>query len=162
MTELLLLLGGLVASQAEVSDLAAAREAVRRADIEFCRALTAKDAERFKAFIAEEATFYGGASPARGREVVFQGWAHYFAPDAIRSVTWEPRHVEVSRSADLGYTLGEAVFTRREPDGSKVTSRSHYVTIWKSTPTAAGKRWWTLERPPSLNRRRVEDRLFRA
>ena len=106
MTHLLMLggLGGLTWLFAQSADIEAAREAIRRADLEFCRALVDKNVERFKSFIAEDATFYGGTSPARGRETVFQGWAHYFSADAQRKVTWEPQQVEVSRSGDLGYT----------------------------------------------------------
>jgi ketosteroid isomerase-like protein len=44
---------------------------------------------------------------------------------------WHPVAGEVARSGDLGFTVGNAVFTGRSLDGSPQVRYSKYLTVWK-------------------------------
>ena len=47
------------------------------------------------------------------------------------SLTWEPLLADVSRSGDLGYTLGKYTASSTRTDGSKSERQGYYTTIWK-------------------------------
>ena len=47
------------------------------------------------------------------------------------SFTWEPVFADVSRAGDLGYTIGEYLFTSLDSAGNEISGRGYYVTIWK-------------------------------
>jgi ketosteroid isomerase-like protein len=54
------------------------------------------------------------------------------------SITWEPDHVQVAASGDLGYTTGWNTMTLPGADGSPVTLRNRYITVWRKE---ADGRW---------------------
>jgi ketosteroid isomerase-like protein len=47
------------------------------------------------------------------------------------ALVWHPVAGEVSQSGDLGFTVGNAVFTGRREDGGQVVRYSKYLTVWK-------------------------------
>jgi ketosteroid isomerase-like protein len=107
-----------------------AREAIRKADLDFARALKDKDMDKFKSFLQEEATFYG-SQINRGREAVTKAWSVFFEVDAKQTLLWEPYKAEVSASGDLGYTAGEYEIRSLVEGGDNASLHGHYVTIWK-------------------------------
>jgi ketosteroid isomerase-like protein len=110
----------------------AAREAVRRADVEMCRAVSEHDAAGFRAFIAEDAAFYAGSGAVmKGPGAVVAGWAPLLARDRSSSLTWEPDTVEVAGSGELAYSSGPFLLTTRDASGATRTLRGRYVTIWR-------------------------------
>jgi ketosteroid isomerase-like protein len=44
---------------------------------------------------------------------------------------WRPVAGGVAKSGDLGFTVGNAVFTGRREDGGQVVRYSKYLTVWK-------------------------------
>jgi ketosteroid isomerase-like protein len=44
---------------------------------------------------------------------------------------WKPDFVEVSKSADLGYTYGKYTFTKPDSTGKAVRSNGIFHTVWK-------------------------------
>ncbi len=40
-------------------------------------------------------------------------------------------HGEVSQAGDLGFTVGNAVFTGEREDGARILRYSKYLTVWK-------------------------------
>jgi ketosteroid isomerase-like protein len=53
------------------------------------------------------------------------------APTEKNSLVWHPVAGEVADSGDLGFTVGNAVFTGYREDGTKVERFSKYLTVWK-------------------------------
>ncbi len=47
------------------------------------------------------------------------------------ALVWHPVAGEASRSGDLGFTVGNAVFTGQREDGGQVVRYSKYLTVWK-------------------------------
>ncbi len=47
------------------------------------------------------------------------------------SLVWHPVEGEMAASGDLGYTVGNAVFTGERDDGAAVVRFSKYLTVWK-------------------------------
>jgi uncharacterized protein (TIGR02246 family) len=126
-----LIIGGIVATPAVFGEAPeSAREAVRRADVAFDRAMAEKDLEAFSELVAVDAVFYG-SKIAEGREAVVEGWQPFFAPDPDATLRWRPGFVEVSASGDLGYTRGEYEMTLRGENGVRQRLTGSYVTIWR-------------------------------
>jgi ketosteroid isomerase-like protein len=46
-------------------------------------------------------------------------------------LTWQPTRADVSRSGDLGYTVGSFERKSSDPQGNPAVRRGKYVTIWK-------------------------------
>ncbi|HKW49268.1 MAG TPA: DUF4440 domain-containing protein, partial [Gemmatimonadaceae bacterium] len=77
--------------------------------------------------------------------VVFSGSEIVIGTDAIRALydeqqraggtlNWRPVYADAAESGDLGWTVGEYVFTGRGANGSVVQRFGKYLTIWKKQP----------------------------
>ena len=107
-----------------VADLRAAVFEVERA---FAATMAERDHAAFTAMIADEAIFFAGSEPLRGRAAVAAAWAGFFAgPEAPFS--WAPDQVEVLASGTLALSTGP-VF---DADGA-VTAR--FQSIWRREPS---------------------------
>lgn len=96
---------------------------VRAAETAFAASMAARDLQAFQALLDEEAVFFGGAEPARGKAAVAAQWAAFFeGPEAPFS--WAPEVVEVLASGDLALSSGP-VFS---PDGKRVAT---FNSIWR-------------------------------
>ena len=105
--------------------------AIRYADVVWSKAAEAKDLERVLAVFADGASELAPNVPiAVGKDALRKVWTQYFATPGF-AISWQPTKVEVSRGADLGYSLGTYVLTAPDPAGKPVTDRGKYVTIWK-------------------------------
>ena len=47
------------------------------------------------------------------------------------TLVWHPVAGEVAQSGDMGFTVGNAVFTGRRDDGGQVVRYSKYLTVWE-------------------------------
>jgi ketosteroid isomerase-like protein len=116
---------------------AGAREAIRKADADFCEAVTARDRARFADLVAPEARFFQASGPTGSREEVLTAWEVFFVENGPR-LTWAPVHVEAAASGDLGYSTGRFELTAKNADGTPRTGTGWYVTIWRK---GADGRW---------------------
>lgn len=73
---------------------------------------------------------------------IFSGPGEFITgPEAIResfgasvsgaALSWHPIAGEVAKSGDIGFTVGNAVFTGNRADGAPVVRYSKYLTVWK-------------------------------
>lgn len=107
-----------------------ALEAIRAADAAF-----ADDAARhgagaaFGHFAASDAQVFSAPGEfITGPDAITQS----FGPATAGStVGWHPVAGEVSAGGDLGYTVGNAIFTSTRDDGTTQVRRSKYLTVWK-------------------------------
>ncbi|MEW6707681.1 MAG: nuclear transport factor 2 family protein [Pseudomonadota bacterium] len=105
------------------ADLAALRQQVFEAERAFAKSMADRDHAAFARFVAEEAVFFSGPTPLRGRQAVVDGWKRFFdKPQAPFS--WEPDQVEVLDSGTLAHSSGPV----RDP-GGKLTGR--FNSIWR-------------------------------
>lgn len=77
--------------------------------------------------------------------VVFSGSEIVIGTDAVRALfdeqqraggtlNWRPVYADAANSGDLGFTVGEYVFTGRGTTGTVVQRFGKYLTIWKKQP----------------------------
>ena len=99
------------------------RQQVFAAERAFARSMAERDARAFAAFVADEAVFFGGAAPLRGKAAVVAGWARFFEGPAA-PFSWEPDQVEVLDSGTLALSTGPV----RDLAG-KVIAR--FNSIWR-------------------------------
>lgn len=89
----------------------------------FAASMANRDFESFSQFVDEEAIFFTGPEPLRGKAEVLEVWKRFFvAPEAPFS--WEPDQVEVLPSGKLASSSG-LVF---DPSGNAV---SRFNSIWR-------------------------------
>lgn len=104
------------------------RHVVFAAESSFAASMANRDLAAFTRFLSPEAIFFGGPSPARGRDGVVAAWRRFFEGEAA-PFSWRPETVEVLPSGNLALTSGPVfdpggkqtgIFNsiwRREPDG---------------------------------------------
>ena len=93
-----------IASAARPSNADLKRQ-VADAERAFAATMKARDHVAFTRFLADEAIFFSGAVPLRGRSAIASAWrAYYDGPQA--PFTWEPEQVEVLDSGTLAYSGG--------------------------------------------------------
>lgn len=96
---------------------------VRETELAFAATMTDRNFEGFVSFLSEEAIFFAGDKPLRGREAVAEAWKPFFeSPDAPFS--WQPEIVEVLASGDLALSSGP-IF---DPTGKEVGT---FNSIWR-------------------------------
>lgn len=105
------------------ADTAQLAEQVRAVETAFAKTMADRDWAAFKAFISEEAVFFGGRGVLRGRDAVADGWKRYFA-EAQAPFSWAPEQVEALASGTLALSSGP-VFA---PDGTRTGT---FQSIWR-------------------------------
>jgi len=96
---------------------------VVNAERAFAATMKARDHAAFTGFLAEEAIFFSGSTPLRGREAIARAWRPYY--DGPRApFSWEPEQVEVVDSGTLAYS-GGPVF---DAGGKRV---GRFNSIWR-------------------------------
>jgi len=99
------------------------QEQVFAAERAFARSMADRSLASFSAHVADEAIFFTGAVPLRGKSEVVAGWARFFEADAA-PFSWEPDQVEVLQSGTLALSTGLV----RDP-GGKVVGR--FNSVWR-------------------------------
>lgn len=120
-----LLIALALASAAAAGEPLAERLQQQVAETERAFALTMaeRDHTAFTSFLAEEAVFFSGETPLRGRQQVAEAWAAYFAePEAPFS--WQPETVVVLDSGTLALSSGPV----RDPAGYRFAT---FNSIWR-------------------------------
>jgi ketosteroid isomerase-like protein len=109
---------------------------LRQADVEFDRAVADGDIAAFADLVADDAVFFGAATPLEGRDAVVAAWRPFLDPDSGFTLRWSPTDVEVGSSGDLGVTRGNYRSTRITEDGSISVGVGFYVTVWRRSEDA--------------------------
>lgn len=89
----------------------------------FARTMVERDHAAFVGFLADEAVFFAGDRPLRGRQEVAEAWKPFYdGPDAPFS--WTPEQVEVLASGTLALSTGPV----HDPGGRLV---GRFTSIWR-------------------------------
>jgi len=105
-----------------------AAEEVTAADAGMSRAVEARDAAAFGAFLHADAIFANARGLSGGRDVVLAEWRPYLTAGGP-TLAWSPERAVVSASGDLAVTIGRFTW-RGSADGSPATAEGEYVTVW--------------------------------
>ena len=99
------------------------QEQVLAAERAFAKSMADRSLTAFSQYVAEEAIFFTGAVPFRGKPEVIAGWSRFFEGQAA-PFSWEPDRVEVLQSGTLALSTGLV----RDSSG-KVIGR--FNSIWR-------------------------------
>jgi uncharacterized protein (TIGR02246 family) len=111
--------------------------AIRALDADWVKAV--KDPQTFTAFYAEDAVVLPpGGQMARGKEAITKMWQQMVAQPGF-DLTFAPTKVEVARSGDLAYEVGDYALTVKDKRGKPQTSKGKYVVVWAKQPDGSWK-----------------------
>lgn len=109
------------------ADAGKGREAIRRQVIAteraFARTMADRDFAAFQSFLSDEAIFFYGPTPLRGKAAVAAGWKRLFEKKEA-PFSWEPADVEVLDSGTLALSTGPV----RDPAGKQVAT---FTSVWR-------------------------------
>jgi len=111
-------------------------KALLNADMEFSRASVEHGAaEAFYRFLTDDAIqLAAGGEPVFGKEAI----RNEMEAGVEVTLTWQPKHAEVARSGDMGWTWGTYVAKWQKDDGEGV-SYGKYLNVWKKQPDGSWK-----------------------
>lgn len=89
----------------------------------FAKTMADRDHAAFTRFLADDAVFFSGPVPLRGKAAVAAGWKRFYE-GAQAPFSWRPDKVEVLDSGELALSTGP-VF---DPDGKPVAS---FTSVWR-------------------------------
>ena len=121
-----LALAGCVSAPQKIPRAQAQRE-VEATERAFAKTMADRDHAAFAGFLAEDAVFFGGKEPQRGKAQVAAGWKKYFDKPAA-PFSWEPAQVEVLDSGMLALSTGPV----RDADGKIIAT---FNSIWQRQPS---------------------------
>jgi ketosteroid isomerase-like protein len=134
---LLLFLWGATASGATA---ATATDDVRNAETSFAQAFADRDAAKFAALIADDATFTTATTTLAGKPEIVKGWSAYFAKEKA-PFSWHPERVYTNAAGDLGLSIGPVYDAAGNHIGdySSIWQKQHDGT-WKIVFDGPGSR----------------------
>lgn len=89
----------------------------------FAQSMADRDHAAFTSFLSDEAVFFSGTTPVRGKQDVAASWKPFFeGPSAPFS--WAPEDVEVLDSGTLALSTGPV----RNPEGKVIGT---FTSIWR-------------------------------
>jgi CubicO group peptidase (beta-lactamase class C family)/ketosteroid isomerase-like protein len=102
---------------------AAARSQVESAERAFAASMAQRDFSAFGRFVADDAIFYAGEKPLRGKAAISAAWSKFYE-GAQAPFSWEPDHVEVLDSGALALSSGPVT----DPLGRVV---ARFNSVWR-------------------------------
>ncbi|MGB6787230.1 MAG: SgcJ/EcaC family oxidoreductase [Candidatus Acidiferrales bacterium] len=104
--------------------------AIRGLDTSWAGMASAKDPDQFAAFYAPDATLMApGAPVAAGKDAVRKMWANLMGTPGF-TMSFTPSRIQVSKSGDLAYEIGQYQLTLTDANGSPQTVNAMYVVVW--------------------------------
>jgi ketosteroid isomerase-like protein len=89
----------------------------------FAKTMAERDSTAFASFVSDEAVFFSGPAPLRGKRGVTGYWRRFFEkPEAPFS--WDPERVEVLDSGTLALSTGPVY----DPRGRKTAT---FTSVWR-------------------------------
>jgi uncharacterized protein (TIGR02246 family) len=127
------------APQAAPDTREADERAIREIDIEWSKAMAAKDVERCMSFYADDASVFEPGSPmVTGKDAIRKGLDAFLAVPRL-SLSAKIAKVVVARSGDLAYTYGTYAMTMNDAKGKPVNDKGKGVTVWGKQPDGKWK-----------------------
>jgi ketosteroid isomerase-like protein len=96
---------------------------VQAAERAFAKTMADRDPAAFERFLSEEAVFFSGDEPLRGKRRVAEAWARFFEGGEA-PFSWDPDRVEVLASGTLALSTGPV----RDAHGNII---ARFNSIWR-------------------------------
>ena len=114
------------------------RQAIAKAEADFEKARAEKGLEGWLSFFADDtADFVRGGPFTFTKDEMRQHLEKDFDP--ADQLTWQPVKIEVAKSGDLAYSLGNWQLKGKDPTGNEVTRTGKYITVWKKQKDGSWK-----------------------
>ena len=114
-------------------------DAIRAADIEWNKAMQARDVDKSISFYGDGAILLGNKAPAvEGRDSIRKEFQEMLSQTG-GSFNFTNTSVEVARSGDLAWEHGVYQFTGSDKKGKPVTEKGKYLTVWKKQADGSWK-----------------------
>jgi len=112
---------------AQEPELAQLRQQVEDTERAFAGTMADRDHDAFMTFLSDEAIFFAGEKPLRGKQQVADAWKPFFLEPAA-PFSWEPESVVVLDSGTLALSTGPV----HDPAGKRVAT---FNSIWRLDPS---------------------------
>jgi ketosteroid isomerase-like protein len=89
----------------------------------FAKTLADRDHIAFTSFLSDEAVFFSGQTPLRGKQQVAQAWKRFYEKSEV-PFSWAPEKVEVLDSGTLALSTGPV----HDPKGKLIGT---FMSIWR-------------------------------
>jgi uncharacterized protein (TIGR02246 family) len=104
--------------------------AIRGLDANWAGMASSKNPDQFAAFYAPDAILMApGAPVAAGKDAVRKLWANLMGTPGF-TMSFTPSRVQVSKSGDMAYEVGQYQLTLTDANGNPQTVNAMYVTVW--------------------------------
>lgn len=134
-----LLLGAACAPRA---DVARETQALLETDIEWAHQAAGHDADSVVAYWTDDARVVMPGQPTlQGKDAIRRMVTSSLATPGFH-ISWAPEKAVVSRSGDLGYTVGSNEITVPDSAGHVTRIAGRYITVWRK---GADGRWRCVE-----------------
>ncbi len=94
----------------------------------------------FQTFAANEGVIKRKGKIIKGNNAITEYYKNNPKPN--QTLSWKPDFVEVSKSGDLGYTYGTAIFATTDSVGRVTEKQGKFHTVWKRQPDGQWKFVW--------------------
>ena len=120
-----------IATQRSSALAGANHDALLAADRAFDAATADKKFAGFSSFLADNVSTLRADQPVlRGKAAMQSAWKPLIENQSI-SLRWQPISADISKSRDLGYTVGSYTVTRTDEKGTSIVGTGKYLTIWR-------------------------------
>lgn len=117
----------------------ALRASLLNADAAWAQSAADKDAAAFVSFVADDGSLLPANSPILTEKNAMKEWASNLMTSPGYALHWEATTGVVSRTGDLGYTVGTYELTLNDADGNPMTDTGKYATVWEKEPDGKWK-----------------------
>ena len=121
---------GLTSACMRPADIREEQAALRAADQEWSESLR-EDVDTFLSYLTTDATIHMTGLPPLDSPEAIRREISSRAESSGYSAQWRASEVQVSASADLGYTVGAYTVTRTNVAGNAIPETGKYVAIWR-------------------------------
>ena len=105
------------------SNLGEAKAQVFATERAFAKTMADRDYTAFTSFLSEDAVFFSGPEPRRGKQAVADAWKRFYEKPQP-PFSWDPEKVEVLDSGMLALSSGPV----RDPSGKLIAT---FTSIWR-------------------------------
>jgi uncharacterized protein (TIGR02246 family) len=118
---------------------AADESAIRALVADWSKAAASKDAAKTASFYADNGTLLAPSTPAAsGRDAVQKTWEALMATPGY-ALTFATTKVEVARSGDFAYDIGNYELTTNDKKGKPQIAKCKYLVVWQKQPGGSWK-----------------------